>query len=101
MKISGRVGLGTTFSVEIGKRTVEQIAQTSNRSPEGLSVEAEMEEYISIFLSLLELSFAAPEPVRRNFVSILRTNIGRAARELQAATAEVAEIVAQRRVRRN
>lgn len=101
MNITGTLGLGTAFTVNVGSVTAEQIALSPNQSPNGVTVEAEMEEHISMFLSLVELAFAAPEPVRRNFVGIIKANIGRAAHELQDAIEVVAQVMKQRAVAGN
>lgn len=71
MKISGSVGSGTVFSVEISSAGSRLIAESVNQSPEGLSVEEEMKQYLTTYLSALELAFVAREPARRVLVNIL------------------------------
>lgn len=48
-----------------------------------------MEEHMSIYLEGLELAFSAPEPLRRNFVDILRQGTVRTAQELRGALSAV------------
>lgn len=98
MKIDGNLGLETTFTVNIGQVTAAQMAQTPNQAPNGATIEAEMEECITIFLVLVEVAFAAPEPVRRHLVRIITANTGKTARELGDAIGVVAMGVEQRRM---
>ncbi|MDP3996612.1 MAG: hypothetical protein Q8P86_02895 [bacterium] len=62
MKINGKCDSGTTFTVEVAKEVEREITESENHSPNGLAVEAEMRELVSILISLLEVAFRRPEP---------------------------------------
>lgn len=87
MKISGKVGSGTTFEITVSKTIVNFMARSPNFS--GIEVKTEMEKYFSTFLQLCEISFSAPEPVRTLFVETLRTHLNAAVDDIQELTNEM------------
>lgn len=95
MKIVGQAN-GNTFSFQLCTEAERQIASTPNNEPKGRTAEEEMAEITGEFLGMLELAFAAPEPLRREFVLILKSGLSQIRVETLGAIGTVSEVFEQR-----
>ncbi|HTE48704.1 MAG TPA: hypothetical protein VK675_02250 [Candidatus Paceibacterota bacterium] len=100
-KISGTLPSGSKFSFEISPIVYLRMSATPNQSPKGITVEEEIKVHMKKYLGLLEITFAAPEPMRRTFLTILENYAERIGEDVHDSAEVVGKIISRRVRRRN
>lgn len=75
MTIIGQTKNGSGFAVELSEAAAQLVTSSPNKEWSGKTTEEEMTKCAEQFLGMLEFVFAAPEPLRRELVVIVKSNL--------------------------